>query len=163
MIITRESCDSARAISTRCFQAPQDLAGPAAHARPVHQADARADQVPCEDVLGHRELVEHHRLLVDGGDPVAPRVLRAVKLDRLAVDQDPSGVRPVDTGHDLHGGRLAGAVFSDQRHDLTGGQLQLYPVERPDAVEMHLDALEGEDRSLGRRAGRHGGFYRRLP
>ena len=57
-------------------------------------------------------------LLVDGGDAVAPGVLRAVKLDRLAADHDPSGVRTVDPGQDLDGGRLAGAVLAEQRHHL---------------------------------------------
>ncbi|MEZ5863365.1 MAG: hypothetical protein R3D25_04575 [Geminicoccaceae bacterium] len=52
--------------------AGEQLFGPVADGRPVDQPAAR--HVAHEDVLLDRQLVEHHRLLMDGGDAGGPGV-----------------------------------------------------------------------------------------
>ena len=59
----------------------EDLARLALHPAPVD--DLAAVAVADEDVLGDREVGEDHRLLVDGGDAEALRVLGGGDADRL--------------------------------------------------------------------------------
>ena len=78
-----------------------------------------------EDVLGDRQVGEDHRLLVDGGDAEALRVLRGLAgRDRRPVDADLAAVLLLDAGHDLDQRRLAGAVLAEQRVDLAAMQLR---------------------------------------
>ena len=70
----------------------EDLARLAFHAAPVD--DLAAVAVADEDVLGDGEVREDHRLLVDGGDAEALRVLGGGDADRRAVDADLAAVLP---------------------------------------------------------------------
>ena len=60
-----------------------------------------------EDVLGHREVREHQRLLVDAGDAEGLGIGRGAQFDGLAVALRGSRVRPVEPGHDLDQRRLS--------------------------------------------------------
>ena len=53
-----------------------------------------------------------------GGDALAHRALRIMKVDRLAVEDDSALVSLVDAAEDLDQGRFAGAVFADDGVDL---------------------------------------------
>ncbi len=68
----------------------EDLARLAFHAPPVD--DLAAVTVADEDVLGDRQVREDHRLLVDGGDAEALRILGGGDADRRAVDADLAAV-----------------------------------------------------------------------
>ena len=133
MIRTRTSSEIALAISTVCCSArvspragsptssrtssrAEDLARLAFHAPPVD--DLAAIAVADEDVLGDRQVREDHRLLVDGRDAEALRVLGGGDADRRAIDADLAGVLLLDAGHDLDQGRFAGPVLAQQRVDL---------------------------------------------
>ena len=117
-----------------------------AHGLPVDRAEAGARRVAEKDVLGHREVVEQHGLLVDGGDAVLEGLVGAGKMDGLAADADLAGVGLVDAGEDLHQRRLAGAVLADQRGDLAGIERQADIVERAHAGEGFRDAGKREQR-----------------
>ena len=99
----------------------EDLARLAFHAPPVD--DLPAVTVADEDVFGDRQVREDHRLLVDGSDAEALRILRGGDADRRAVDEDLAAVLALDAGHDLDQGRLAGAILAQQRVDLAAAQL----------------------------------------
>jgi hypothetical protein len=99
-----------------------------------------------EDVLGHRQLAEQLRLLVDGGDAgvesgrgVAPAEASAVHLDGALV----GGLGP---GDDLDEGGLARAVLPDQRVHLPGTDVEVDTAQRLDAAVALADAGQAQQR-----------------
>jgi hypothetical protein len=102
--------------------------------------------VPEEDVLGDRELVEEHGLLVDGGDAGPRGGVGGREGDRSAVERHGALVGLVDAGQDLDDGRLAGAILADERGDLARVEPERDAVERLHAGEALGDAVEREDR-----------------
>ena len=124
----------------------EHLAGLAAHLAPVDGLEAGARGVSQKDVLGHRQFVEQHRLLVNGGDAGAEGGVSGAEMDRHALDGDLALVRLVDAGQDLHQRRLAGAVLADQRGDLAGIERQRHVMQGPDTGEALADPLEGQQR-----------------
>src|SRR6185312_10266406 len=98
-----------------------------------------------EDVLGDGEFVEHHRLLVDGGDAGRPGVARREEIPGLSADADFPLVGTVDAGQYLDYRRLAGAVLADDRRDPAGLEREAYLAQRPDAGKALGNAGKGED------------------
>ena len=103
-------------------------------------------------VLDDVEVVAEREVLVDDLDPELGGVLRAVDVHRLAVDDDLAAVRRVRAGDALDQGRLAGAVVADERHHLTGTDLEVDLAERLDRAEALRDPVELQER--GRRVPR---------
>ena len=128
-------------------EAGQQGLGVRAHPPPAH--DPALVTVADEDVLGHAEVGEDQRLLVDGGDAPALGVGRAARGRGLAVDQDLAVVGRVDAGHDLDQRRLAGPVLADQRVHLAPPQLERHVVEGTGGPEALGDAPHGEHDILG--------------
>ena len=62
-------------------------------------------------------------------------IRRTVHHHRHAVDGDVARVRPMDPGQDLHQGRLAGAILPDEPDDLSGGDVEVDPIEGDHAGE----------------------------
>ena len=106
-------------------------------------------------VLDDVEVVAEREILVDDLDPELRRVLRAVDVDRVAVEHDLAAVRCMDAGDALDQRRLAGAVVADEGHDLTGPDLELDVRERLDGAEALRDPVKLEQGSRCRRR-RHG-------
>ena len=117
--MTRASSESALAISTICWSAMDspraDPARVELHAQPLEQGrglrphepavDPPAGQqwlTPHEDVLGHREVGEQGRFLVDDGDAGRLGGGRAGEHDGLAVDEQLALIRLVHPGQHLH-------------------------------------------------------------
>ena len=123
-------------------EARQQGLGVRAHLPPAH--DTPQVTVADEDVLGHAEIREDQRLLVDGGDAQPLGVGRVPRRRGRAVDQDLALVRLVDAGHDLDQRRLAGPVLADQRMHLAPPQLERHVVEGTGAPEPLGDAPHGE-------------------
>ncbi len=121
----------------------QDLTRLAFHAPPVD--DLAAVTVTNEDVLGHRQVRENHRFLVDSRDAEALRVLGGGDADRRAIDADLAAVLVLDAGHDLDQGRFAGPVLAQQRVDLATSKLEGDIVERQRGPELLRDVLHLED------------------
>ena len=64
-----------------CADRRQHFARVGAHRLPVDGAEPRLRCVAEEDVFGDREIVEQHRLLVDGGDAAFEGRMRAREVD----------------------------------------------------------------------------------
>ena len=124
----------------------------APHLAPVDGPQRACRRVADVHVLGHAEVREQARLLVDHRDPERPGLRRAGDHGRLAVDADRARVRLVDAGQDLDQGALARAVLPDQRVDLAGPQ-----------VERHVGQGLGRRERLGHAGQRdlHGRLGRR--
>ena len=101
---------------------------------------------PDIDVFRHGQVLHEVQLLMDDADAERLRVARAVDVDMLSKEFDRAAVARVDAGQHLHERRLAGAVFADQRHDLSLADLQLRVVQRVDAREVFLDTGHSENR-----------------
>lgn len=65
-------------------------------------------------------MLDDIQLLVYAGDASFPGLNRVLENDLLAVNEDVSLLRSMDTGQYLDQSGFAGAVFSDQTVDLTG-------------------------------------------
>ena len=80
-------------------------------------------------------------------------------VDGPAVDLDRPGVRPVDARNHFDERRLPGAVFTEQRVDFSGNDVEADVVEREDPGEALDDGLKLKK---WRRV-RHSGCIRSLP
>ncbi len=58
-----------------------------------------------------------------------------------SVEDDPAARDRLEPGDHAQQRRLAATARAEQRHDLAVGHLEVDPVERGLAVEVHLDAL----------------------
>ena len=107
-----------------------ELGDPLARRRAVEH-DARP-LGPEDDVLGHGEARDEHEVLVDHRQPGQHGVSRVLEPHRLAVDPNLALVRVIQPEQDVHQGRLAGAVFTQQRVNLA-------------PANGKLDAIVGHD------------------
>ncbi len=92
----------------------------AVHRARVDPAAGAQRLAPDEDVLGHRQVREQRRFLVDDGDALVGRVAGAGEEDGLAVDGEQPGVGLVHAGEDLDQCGLAGSVLTHERMGLAG-------------------------------------------
>jgi hypothetical protein len=69
-----------------------------------------------------------------------------VDCDAVAVEEDLAGVDRVDPRDALDQRRLAGAVVTDERHDLAGADLEVDVIERLHRPEGLRDAAQLEGR-----------------
>jgi hypothetical protein len=123
----------------------QQLVDPGPLGGPVDQ-HALGQLAADEDVLGHRQLAEQLRLLVDGGDAgveggrgVAAAEAPAGHLDAAVV----GGLGPAD---DLDEGGLARAVLPHQRVHLPGTDVEVDTAQRLDAAVALTDAGQAQQR-----------------
>src|SRR6478672_5045331 len=93
-----------------------------------------------EDVLQHTHPREQLEVLEGAGDPEPDHA------DRPPVEDDVAPVEPVEAGDRVEGGRLAGAVRSDQPRDRPFGDLEGDVVERDDPAEAQSRVVEREER-----------------
>ena len=105
------------------LEAPQDRGRLGIEAAPIDQAQA-ARLAPEKDVLGDAAQGHEVDLLIDGGDAGVLRRMRCREVDRPIRQGDLARILPVGAGQDLDHRRLAGAVLSDERHDLARRDLQ---------------------------------------
>src|SRR5205807_10277955 len=94
-----------------------------------------------KDVLCRGEVRHEAELLMDDADAELLRSSRSRDVHVGAVQTDPSGVPAVDAGEDLHEGRLARAVLSDERMDLAPTKLKAAAAKRLDAGEVLADPV----------------------
>ena len=98
------------------------------------------------DVLGCRKNVDQLEVLVDHTDPVFKRILRGCDDDLLPVIVDLPGIRKINTGKHIHQRRLAAAVFSQDRQDLTAVDVQSRVFIGHDRTERLGDVSHFDDR-----------------
>ena len=77
---------------------------------------------------------------------------RRGELDRHAEDADLAAVRLDDAAHDLHQGRLAGAVVADEGDDLAAMDLHARAAQRLDVAEVLVDPVGLDDGRRGHAA-----------
>src|SRR4051794_38262520 len=130
------------------------LPGLVAHAGAVELAEHLAEQARRprlaaeEQVVGDVERGRDGERLVDGLNPVRPRVDRRAHLDRLAVEADLALVGDHRPRERLDERRLAGAVVADDGEDLARQQLEVRPGERRDVPVALDEAPSLQDRRL---------------
>ena len=83
---------------------------------------------------------------MDQADAGAVGVGHVPEIRRGPVDADLARVRPVDPAEHLDEGRLAGPVLAEQGVDLAGAQVEVDPVECPDAAEGLADPAQLQER-----------------
>ena len=135
------------------MEAVDQLLRLAVESRVIEQEPGPAARLPAhEHVLGDREVRHQVQLLVDHADAEVERGPRVGDLDRLALEADLAAIGLVDAGQDLHEGRLAGAVLTDERVDLPRSQLEGRIDERADAREFLGDPGHLDERFVHRRS-----------
>ena len=89
---------------------------------------------------------------MDHADAAFQGLARALVDDRLASESDRAAVGAVDAGHDLHQGRLAGAILADQGMHLTRAQVEV-------DVQQGLNARKGLGHAADLEQGCFGGRH----
>jgi hypothetical protein len=87
-------------------------------------------------------------VLVHHAHPQGQGVGRTADHRRPVVDTDGAFIRVVGAEQDVHQGRLAGAVLTQQPDDLSGGQGQVDAVVGRDGAEALGDAAHFQQRRL---------------
>jgi hypothetical protein len=115
------------------------------HPPAVDAAKALQRLRPDEDVLRHAQIGEQRRLLEDDRDAGPLRLLGVVEDRFLSVDDETSGIGPVNTRQNLDERRFAGAVLTDEAVHLTGEERDVPVLERMNGAEALLGVLEYEN------------------
>ena len=122
---------------------------PIAHGADIHLTQPLRRLPAGEDVLGNRKLRHQRAFLMHDADAEIAGRLFVELADFGAIDQDAALVARIDAGDDLAEGRLAGAVFAEQRTDFTALDAHRDVVERPHAGEELGKAFDFEPRRHG--------------
>ena len=101
-----------------------------------------------EDVFGHVQIGEDHRLLVDGGNAVGLRVYGVAHANGLAIEQDSARIWLIDAGHNLDECRLARTIFAQQRVDLARVKGKRNIIERLRTIKALGDVLHFQNGRL---------------
>ena len=97
---------------------------------------------PKEDILRHGQMLAHVQLLVDDGDAKLLRLFRREISDLLAKNRDLALVARINAAENFHQRRFARAVFTEQRHDFAGAQIEGHVVQGFDARKKLADVGE---------------------
>src|SRR5262249_19762413 len=99
-----------------------------------------------QDGVEGRELAEHLGVL-EGARDAAPRDLMRRQCQEVVVaERYPAARGAVEAGDHVEDGRLAGAVGTDQREDLSLPHLEPEPAQRREAAEADREILDAEHR-----------------
>ena len=77
-----------------------------------------------------------------GGDARSMGFTGGSKRHRTAIDGDDAAIRPVQAGHDLDKGRLAGAVFTEKRVNFAAADIEGYIIQYTDSGKGFRNAGE---------------------
>src|SRR5262249_1018706 len=97
-----------------------------------------------KNVLGDGQIRKADRLLMNERDAKPPRDLWGRERDGGGADEDLPPIRQKRTGQDLHERALARALFSNERVNLAGAQVNGYIVQR-DSTGKRLADISGGD------------------
>ena len=103
------------------------------------------------DVLRDGHHGNEHEMLVHHADAGMDGIARRVEAHGLAVQEDLSGIGPIEPVEDVHQRRLAGAVLAEQRVHLTAPDVEADVVVRYDAGELLANSPHLEDALLNHR------------
>src|SRR5712692_5805761 len=99
-----------------------------------------------QQVLERGQLGEDARHLERAAHALHRDLPRLQSVDALAPEEDAAGVAPLEAGDAVEERRLAGAVGTDEAVDPAGLEAQRDAVDRGDAAEALLDAVDLERR-----------------
>src|SRR5262249_15488973 len=125
-------------------ESPQDFDRAALHGDFVEDA-ADAGQRPPDllasqvEVGDHVQVVAERQVLVDGGDPQLGHVAWPGDVRGPALEAELAAIGEVDARDYFDQRRFAGAIVSDQRHDLAGVDLEIDLGERLHGAEALAD------------------------
>ncbi len=100
-----------------------------------------------QDVFLHRQIGREVELLINHRHAAVARVQRIAWLKRLAVEREAAGIRPVRAAEHFHQRAFACTVFTDERVNFPGGDLEAHAVERngrPEALGHPVDSQAGK-------------------
>src|SRR5438132_5162899 len=96
------------------------------------------------DVLEHRQRREGRNVLKGTDEAVLRKPLRRPVRD-IQIAEHYTASREWHEARDrVHEGGLAGPVGTDQTHDLTLFERQIYAIDGPDALEVDTDSFRGQ-------------------
>ena len=147
-----------RARSDRLLQPLHQLPGDLALGGVVDGAGSLPQLPTEEDVVAHTQVRRQVELLVDDRDTEIHRLVRRVELDPLSVQLQVAVRRGGHPGHDLHQGRLAGAVLSEQHRHLAPAYIEVDTLERAGDPVSLADVDRAEDDLTGIPLRRRHGF-----
>ena len=122
----------------------EELPRPLVHPAAVDGAEPGQRLEAHEDVLGHVEVREQLRVLVDRDHAARPGRHRRGEAHRLAVEPDLARIGLLDAGDDADQRALAGAVLAQDGVDRARGDGEAHALERADAAEALAHAVKGE-------------------
>ncbi len=125
-----------------------DLGDPVAGGVEVQRAGEAGGLVAEHDVLRDGEDGDEHEVLVHHADPGRHRVAGTGEVLDHAVELDLALVGLVEAVEDVHQGRLAGAVLTEQAVDLTGLDREGHLVVGHHASEALGDAAKDESHGI---------------
>ena len=148
----RQRADLGIDVEFEALQRVEQLARAEPQRGPVDGAQPTPRRVAEENILGHRQLGKQQQFLVHRGDPGGARLARRREAAHLAVYLQLAGVGVLHARHDLDQGRLAGAVFTQQRMHFAGPHIEAHAVDRAHAAKGLRDAdqFEGSAHDTGR-------------
>src|ERR1700674_447442 len=91
-------------------------------------------------------------MLVHHPDPGLDRIARRPEAHRPAVQQDLPVVGSIEAVEDVHQGRLAGAVFAEERMHFAPPDVEVDTVVREDSGELLADSTHLEDELVRHRS-----------
>ncbi len=132
-----------RDINVGHFQLTHKFRRAPVHRRIVHAPARQRQLVSHENVLGYRQLLHQHQLLMDDDDAGSFGVAHGLRFQRLPLPQDFTlpGAARINARQHFHQRRFTRAVFAAQAEAFTSLDLDVYAVECSDSAEFLDDAL----------------------
>ena len=115
--------------------------------RPGVDHPQAARRVGEQNVFGDREVRNQRELLEDTDDASVGGARRRGEPHLAIVEQHPALVRPDHPGHDLHQGRLSGAVLAEHGVDRAGAHREIGVVQRDRGAVALRDIFDAKDRA----------------
>src|SRR6266568_4192953 len=129
----------------RHVQGCEQLIHLAIHALPVNAPETITWVTAHEDILGHIQVGEKHRFLLDNSDAQGLGLCRRAQFYHLATDFHHSRVRPVDTCQDLHQRAFTRAVLAHQCMHFAREQTKVHSPQGLHAAKLFGNPIEFND------------------
>jgi hypothetical protein len=143
---TTEIADARRGAQAKAVAVDERL-GFGDHALRIDAPAEGARLAQDEEVLRHRAVRQDAQLLEDHRDAAIEPLAQRQRRDVLAIEDDTAAIRRVDPDEDLHQGRFAGAVLTEQGvcfarvdDEIDVDQNLIFAKRLPDPLHRYGDA-----------------------
>ena len=99
-----------------------------------------------QDVVHDAQIAEDAAELERARDPSRRQPFRRKAGDVLPLEADIAGIGPVEPGHEIEQGGLAGAVRADDADQLALGEIEVDAVDSGEAAEAARQPAQGQQR-----------------